>query len=45
MKLKYYLDKKQNKVYTLKEKDKEGNETKPAHYKFLKYNKPILKEY
>ncbi len=32
MKLRYYLDKKGNKIYTLKE----GKDTKEAHYKFIK---------
>jgi hypothetical protein len=35
MKLRYYLDKKGNKIYTLKEED-----TKEAHYKFLKLRGP-----
>jgi len=34
-KLKYYLDKKGNKVYTLKSKSPENTPTKEAHYKFL----------
>ncbi|MEK6894585.1 MAG: hypothetical protein AABX10_03925 [Nanoarchaeota archaeon] len=33
MNIKYYIDEKGNKVYTLKE----SNETKDAHYKFIKF--------
>ena len=32
MKLQYYIDKKGNKIYTLKESEK----TRDAHYKFIK---------
>ena len=35
MNLKYYIDKKINKIYTLKEKVN-NEETKSAHYKFIK---------
>ncbi len=37
MKLKYYIDKKGKKVYTLKKENPENKkqETKSAHYKFI----------
>ncbi len=35
MRLKFYLDKKGKKIYTLKS-DVSGNATKDAHYKFIK---------
>lgn len=36
MKLKFYLNEKGKKVYTLKSKDEKGKETKDAHYKYVK---------
>ncbi len=37
MKLRYFIDEKGNKIYTLKEKNpKNSEETKNAHYKFIK---------
>lgn len=36
MKLKYYLNEKGEKVYTLKQSH-DNNQTKEAHYKFLKF--------
>ncbi len=36
MKLKYYLDKNKDKIYTLKQSIK-NQEVKEAHYKFIKY--------
>jgi hypothetical protein len=36
MKLKYYLNEKQEKIYTLKNLDPSKKETKDAHYKYIK---------
>ena len=36
MKLKYFLDTKGNKEYTLDEESPEGEKTKDAHYKYIK---------
>ena len=36
MKLYYYLNINGNKTYTLKTKSPSGNQSKPAHYKFIK---------
>ena len=43
MLLKYYINEKKKKVYTLKEKH-EGKETIEAHYKFIKFTQDPNKE-
>lgn len=44
MKLKFYLDADNKKIYTLKENSPKGEKTKDAHYKFIKFKEDETKE-
>ncbi len=43
MKLKFFIDSKKKKVYTLQE-EKENKKTQDAHYKFIKFQDKIEQE-